>query len=73
MEPTESEKSQELLKKLHEANEHFHDRKGKLEEAMDSCEDGHHERVKQAGDELHHVEEEVEEVERKIKEHLDEK
>jgi len=57
----------ELLKKLHQATDHFHESKEGLEAAMDKPECEHQERVDVAGERLREAERELESVAEEIK------
>ncbi len=61
---------EELLGKLREANDRFHNGREQVEAAMDGTEYRHQERINQAEEQLRQAEHEVEEVERQINDEL---
>jgi len=58
---------EELLKRLHQANDRFHESRGRLEKAMDGSDYRHQERVNAAAKELRQAERKVEDIEQEIK------
>lgn len=62
--------SEELLQRLHQATDRFHECRRLLEEAMDGSEYRHQERVDAAEERLRQAEREVEEIDQQIKNQL---
>jgi polyhydroxyalkanoate synthesis regulator phasin len=62
--------SGDLMRELHEANEHFHKSKHLLEQVMGGSDYQHQEKVDHAGQQLREAERRVEEINRKIHESL---
>jgi hypothetical protein len=70
MENSANQVPDELLQKLHQATDHFHESKEGLEKAMDKPDYEHQERVDAAGEALRKAERELEDVEKEIREVL---
>jgi hypothetical protein len=62
---------EDLLQRLHDANQHFHAAKENLTKEMDKPEYRHEERVDRAGNEIREAEREVEEITAKISDALE--
>lgn len=63
--------SEELIEKLHEANQHFSEAKEHLENAIDSTEYSHQEMIDKRSEELRAAERNVEEITEKIEKVLE--
>lgn len=61
---------EELLRQLHDANEHFRHSRQEVERAMEGSEFRHQERLTNAGDKLREAEREVQTAEERIKKHF---
>jgi hypothetical protein len=66
MEPDSAKVPEQLMKRLHDATEHFHECKMLLEQAMDSSEYRHQERINTAAERLREAESQVEAIEEQI-------
>jgi peptidoglycan hydrolase CwlO-like protein len=58
----------ELVKKLHDANQRFHEAKGKLQGSVESVDYDHQDHYQRQFEEVRKMESEIEELEKKIRE-----